>query len=169
MKKTIVFLACLMLAAPFVVAEENESPPGEAGTFLLAQDQDRVQDQLHDQTQDLTQDQLRTQDRDQLQTPDKDQLRTQDRDQLHDRTQEQVDKDDPAYLQAMHQHQFRHENTQRIQNMIQEAQKKGLPTEPMQNKVHEGIAKRAPEEAIVQAVERVQRKVNPILIRVELF
>ena len=142
MKKTIIFLACLMLAAPFAVAEENESPPGEAGTFLLAQDQDRVQDQLHDQTQDLTQDQLRTQDRD----------------QLHDRTQEQVDKDDPAYLQAMHQHQFRHENTQRIQNMIQEAQKKGLPTEPMQNKVHEGIAKRAPEEAIVQAVERVQNR-----------
>jgi len=116
MKKTIIFFACLLVAAPFALAVGSESPP------------------------------------------DQEQLQAQDRDQFHDRTQEQIDKDDPAYLQAMQQYQFRHENTLRIQNMIQEAQKKGLPTEPMQNKVHEGIAKKADEEAIVRAVEQVQSR-----------
>jgi murein L,D-transpeptidase YcbB/YkuD len=56
----------------------------------------------------------------------------------------------------MQQHRFQARNTERIQNMIQEAQQKGLPPEPMQNKVHEGLAKKAPEEAIVRAVERVR-------------
>ena len=172
MKKTIIFLSCLLLAAPFAVAEERGSSPSQEPFVFLAQlqtpdkdqiqdrsqDRDQLQDQDKDQLQDQDKDQLRTRDKDQLQTPDQDQLRTRDRDQLHDRTQEQVDKDDPAYLQAMHQHQFSLENTQRIQNMIQEAQKKGLPAEPMQNKVHEGIAKRAPEEAVVRAVEQVQNR-----------
>ena len=95
MKKTIIFLACLLVMAPFAFAEESESPPGEARTVLQTQEQ----------------------------------------------TQEQTNKDEQAYLQAMHQHQFREQNVLHIQNMIQEAQTKGLPTEPMQNKVHEGIAK----------------------------
>jgi hypothetical protein len=112
MKKTIIFLACLLVMAPFAFAEESESPPGEARTVLQTQDQ----------------------------------------------TQEQTNKDEQAYLQAMHQHQFREQNVLHIQNMIQEAQTKGLPTEPMQNKVHEGIAKKADEEAIVRAVERVQNR-----------
>ena len=120
MKKTMIFLACFLVAAPFAVAEESESPPGQAGNIL--------------QTQERTQDQQRTM------------------------LQDQIDKNDPAYLQAMHQHQFRDQNVLHIQNMVQEAQMKGLPTEPMQNKVHEGIAKNVHEEAIVHAVERVQSR-----------
>ena len=112
MKKTIIFLACLLVAPPFTFAEESESPPDQMETVL----------------------------------------------QTQDRTQDQIDKDDPAYLQAMHQHQFREQNALHIQNMVQEAQMKGLPTEPMQSKVHEGIAKRADEEAIVRAVEQVQNR-----------
>ena len=172
MKKTIIFLSCLLLAAPFAVAEERGSSPSQEPSVFLAQlqtpdkdqiqdrsqDRDQLQDQDKDQLQDQDKDQLRTRDKDQLQTPDQDQLRTRDRDQLHDRTQQQVDKDDPAYVQAMHQHQFREQNVISIQNMIQEAQMKGLPTEPMQNKVHEGIAKKADDEAIVRAVEQVQNR-----------
>jgi hypothetical protein len=120
MKKSIIFLACLLVAAPFAFAEENESPPGEVSTGL----------QTHEQIQD----------------------------QQRTRLQEQVDKDEPAYLRAMHRQQFREQNVLHIQNMVQEAQMKGLPTEPMQNKVHEGIAKKADEEAIVRAVEQVQSR-----------
>jgi hypothetical protein len=117
MKKTIIFLACLLLAAPFAVAEEGSTTAAQEEAALQAQEQQRS------------------------------------------RVQEQIDKEEtPAYLQAMYQNQFRHENTQRIQNMIEEAQQKGLPTEPMQNKVHEGIAKKADEEAIVRAVEQVQNR-----------
>jgi hypothetical protein len=64
----------------------------------------------------------------------------------------------PALLQAMQQHRFQHENQLHINTMIREAQQKGLPTEPLMNKVHEGIAKNVPEEKIVQAVERVQNR-----------
>ena len=158
MKKTIIFLACLLLAAPFAVAEENESLPGQTGTFLLAQDQDRVQDQLQDQAHDMAKDQLHDRDRDQLQDRDRDHLQDLDKDQQRTRIQEQINKDEPNYVQAMHQHQFREENVMRIQNMVREAQMKGLPTEPMQNKVYEGIAKKADETAIVRAVERVESR-----------
>ena len=58
MKKTIIFLACLLVAPLFAIAEESESPPDQVRTVL----------------------------------------------QTQDRTQDQIDKDDPAYLQAMHQH-----------------------------------------------------------------
>ena len=72
------------------------------------------------------------------------------------RYQTQVDPDStPALLQAMQQHHFQNTNRVRIQNMIQEAQKQGLPTEPLMNKVHEGIAKKVSEEKIVQAVQHV--------------
>ena len=71
----------------------------------------------------------------------------------------QVDSDGtPALLQAMQQYRFQYENQVRIQNMIQEAIQQGLPTEPLMNKVHEGIAKKVPEEKIVQAVKRVQNR-----------
>ncbi|MGB6289035.1 MAG: hypothetical protein WBF36_02800, partial [Desulfobulbales bacterium] len=78
MKKIIIFLACLLVAAPFAVAGENESPPGQEGIVLIAQ------------LQTPDQDQLRTRDKDQLQTPDQDQLRTRDKDQLQTPDQDQL-------------------------------------------------------------------------------
>ena len=154
MKKINIFIACLLVTAPFVAAEDYKSSADQMETVFLAELQTQDNDQL--QTQDK--DQLKIYDNDQLQTQDKDQLKTQDRDHLQDPAMEQIHKNDPAYLQAMHQHQFSKQSTQSIQNMIQDAQMKGLPTEPMQNKVHEGIAKKADEEAIVRAVEQVQNR-----------
>lgn len=63
--------------------------------------------------------------------------------------------DTPAVLQAMQRYQFRHENTLRVRNMIQEAQQQGVPTVPITDKVFEGIAKKINEDNIVQAVGRV--------------
>ncbi|MEH6451939.1 MAG: hypothetical protein V7782_02750 [Psychromonas sp.] len=138
MKKTNIFIACLLVTAPFVVADDYKYTEDQMGTVLLTQ--------------------LQTQDSDKLQTQDRKQLKAIDSDQLQDPTLWKIDKDDPAYLQAMHQHQFNKHNAMSIQNMIQDAQVKGLPTEPMQNKVHEGIAKKADEEAIVRAVKQVQNR-----------
>ncbi|MBU3982196.1 MAG: hypothetical protein KJ985_01655, partial [Proteobacteria bacterium] len=73
--------------------------------------------------------------------------------------QVQVDPDGtPAMLQAMQQYQFRHENTIRVRSMIQDAKQHGLPTDPLMHKVYEGIAKKANEDNIVQAVKRVQSR-----------
>lgn len=130
MKKMIVSLMCFLLLAPFALAAESVTSPGQGGAVLIAQDQDRTQTQLQDQT----------------------------RDQQRDRVQDQVTPDDPDYVSAMHQYQFRNENVMRIQNMIRDAQLKGLPTEPLQDKVHEGIAKKAGQENIVRAVAQVQSR-----------
>lgn len=70
-----------------------------------------------------------------------------------------VDNDEtPAILQAMHREQFRHANIVRVQKEIEDAQKDGLPTTPLTDKVYEGIAKNIDEEAIVRAVTRVRNR-----------
>ena len=73
--------------------------------------------------------------------------------------QAQLDKDDmPALLQAMNREAFSHANTVRVQQIIEEAEKEGLPTEPLTDKVYEGIAKTVDEDSIVEAVIRVRHR-----------
>lgn len=63
-----------------------------------------------------------------------------------------------ALLQAMYREQFRHANMVQVQEEIEEAQKDGLPTKPLTDKVYEGIAKNIEEDVIVQAVTRVRNR-----------
>jgi len=73
--------------------------------------------------------------------------------------QAQLDKDDmPALLQAMNREAFSHANIVRVQQIIEEAEKEGLPTEPLTDKVYEGIAKTVDEDSIVGAVIRVRHR-----------
>jgi hypothetical protein len=73
--------------------------------------------------------------------------------------QAQLDKDDmPALLQAMNREEFSHANIVRVQQIIEEAEKEGLPTEPLTDKVYEGIAKTVDEDSIVGAVRRVRHR-----------
>ena len=63
-----------------------------------------------------------------------------------------------ALLQAMQRNQFRNKTLVQVRNMIEEAQEKGLPSDPMVHKVYEGMVKKVSEEKIVQAVKRVQNR-----------
>ena len=56
---------------------------------------------------------------------------------------------------AMIQNQFRNRYTLRAQQVVMEAKEENLPVEPVMNKAFEGIAKKAPDEAVVQAMETV--------------
>ena len=71
----------------------------------------------------------------------------------------QLDIDDmPALLQAMNREAFSHANIVRVQQIIEEAEKEGLPTEPLTDKVYEGIAKTVDEDSIVGALLRVRHR-----------
>lgn len=83
----------------------------------------------------------------------------QSREHAQNEFQAQVDKDEtPALLKAMQQHQFRHANRMRIEAKLQEAKAKGIPVGPIADKVYEGIAKKADQEKVVVAVERVMER-----------
>ena len=74
-------------------------------------------------------------------------------------SQAQVDPDEtPALLQAMQQYRFTQSHVLHVQNMVQEAQKQGIPTDPLIDKVYEGMAKKINEEKIIQAANRVQHR-----------
>jgi len=64
----------------------------------------------------------------------------------------------PALLKAMERHRFTHTNRVRVQQAIEAAEVEGLPTGPLAEKVHEGIAKGVSEERIVAAMSRVQSR-----------
>lgn len=141
MKKKYLLTICLLFAAQQAYAADQ---PLNETVQVQTQGRVQLQDKIHNPVQDK--DQLRSQD--QLQTNDRDQIR------IHD----PIEKNDQAYLQTMHRHQFKEQNIVRIQNMIQDAQKKGLPTEPLMSKIHEGIAKKVNEEQVTLAVERVRNR-----------
>ncbi|MDW7772411.1 MAG: hypothetical protein SCH71_05915, partial [Desulfobulbaceae bacterium] len=93
-------------------------------------------------------------------------LQTQERAQIH--YQAQLDAEGiPALLQAMQQYRFTNSEMLRVQNMIQEAQEKGVPADPMIAKVYEGMAKKVSEQNIVQAVERVRNRYENAFHRAE--
>lgn len=75
----------------------------------------------------------------------------------------------PELLKAMQQNQFSRQNMVRIQTMLRDAYGENLPTEPLMNKVQEGIAKSIGDEAIVRAVERVQKRYEYAYSQAETF
>jgi len=56
-------------------------------------------------------------------------------------------------LQMMASHNFSHRNMVRAQQLVIDCEKKGLPSSQVMNKAFEGMAKNAPDEAIVNAME----------------
>ena len=67
-----------------------------------------------------------------------------------------IDPEDSILMtQAMIRNRFRDQYTVRAQQLAIEAKKGNLPVEPVMNKAFEGIAKKAPDEAVVRAMETV--------------
>ena len=64
----------------------------------------------------------------------------------------------PALLKAVQRQRFTHANQVQVQNVITDAEQEGLPTEPLADKVYEGIAKGVDEERIVQAMTTVRNR-----------
>jgi hypothetical protein len=60
--------------------------------------------------------------------------------------------------EAMHQNRFSQANMERIRELLEDMEQDGLPTEPVTDKVYEGIAKSVEPEIIVQAAERVRNR-----------
>ena len=58
----------------------------------------------------------------------------------------------------MLQNRFRHQLILSAQHIIMNAQRQGLPVQPIMNKAHEGMAKHAQHKDIVQAMERVRSR-----------
>jgi len=61
-------------------------------------------------------------------------------------------------LTQMVQNRFQKQNQIRAQQVVMEAAKTGLPTEPVMNKAMEGMAKQAKEQQVVQAMETVRSR-----------
>jgi uncharacterized membrane protein YgcG len=59
---------------------------------------------------------------------------------------------------SMLQNRFRQKNIIRSQEIVIQAQKEGLPVEPILNKALEGMAKRIQQETIIRAMERVMSR-----------
>ena len=56
----------------------------------------------------------------------------------------------------MIQNRFQHRNTLRAQQIAIDAIESGLPAEPVMNKAFEGMAKKVPEDRVVQAMEKTR-------------
>ena len=81
--------------------------------------------------------------------------REQAQDQYHARIhQEEM----PALFQAMHQARFSHANQLQVQKLIDTCLQEGLPVKPITHKIHEGIVKNIPEDRIIEAAHRVQKR-----------
>lgn len=60
--------------------------------------------------------------------------------------------------EAMHQNRFSQVNMERIRELLEDMEQDGLPTDPVTDKVYEGIVKGVEPEIIVQAAERVRNR-----------
>ncbi|MBW1850935.1 MAG: hypothetical protein JRJ15_05810 [Deltaproteobacteria bacterium] len=70
-----------------------------------------------------------------------------------------IDTDDAIRMtRAMLGSRFRQEQTLKAQEIVMRACKEGLPVEPIMNKAHEGMAKRAQHENIIRAMEKVMSR-----------
>ena len=61
-------------------------------------------------------------------------------------------------IQLMLSNRFSQQTVQRAQEMLMNAVREGLPTEPITNKAYEGMAKKVQSETIVQAMETVRSR-----------
>ncbi len=91
--------------------------------------------------------------------PVTDAVELQQRSQTREMAQFIVDQEElPALLKAMERQRFTHSNQVRVQKVIQDAKQEGLPTQPLADKVYEGIAKGVDEQRIVQAMTTVRNR-----------
>jgi len=87
----------------------------------------------------------------------------QDRDRLKEQIRDMINagipEDDSEKInQMMMNHHFSHRNMIKAQQIVMDTVKEGLPFTPVINKAYEGIAKNAPDEAIVNAMEKTRRR-----------
>jgi len=61
-------------------------------------------------------------------------------------------------LTLMHQNRFQHLNIVRAQQTVMNAAKEGIPTEPIMNKALEGMVKRAQQQQVIVAMEKVRNR-----------
>ena len=91
--------------------------------------------------------------------PVTDAVELQQRAQTREMSQFIVDQEElPALLKAVQRQRFTHANQVQVQKVIRDAEQEGIPTEPLVDKVYEGIAKDVDEERIVQAMTRVRNR-----------
>ncbi len=86
---------------------------------------------------------------------DKDRLKEQIRDMINTGIPED---DSEKINQMMMNHHFSHGNMIKAQQIVMDTVKEGLPFTPVINKAYEGTAKNAPDEAIVNAMEKTRRR-----------
>ncbi len=61
-------------------------------------------------------------------------------------------------VRVMSQNNFRHRHMIRAMKVVTDTGNEGLPVAPVMNKAYEGIAKNAPDEAIVKAMEKTRQQ-----------